>query len=30
MKCESVEMIPAADFNKAVASLRAAKGKAAA
>lgn len=30
MKCESVETIPAADFNKAVASLRAAKGKAAA
>jgi hypothetical protein len=28
MKCESIETIPAADFNKAVASLKAAKGKA--
>lgn len=27
MKCESVETIPASDFNKAVASLKAAKGK---
>ena len=30
MGCETLETIPAADFNKAVASLRAAKGKAAA
>lgn len=30
MKCESLETIPASEFNKAVASLKAAKGKAAA
>ena len=30
MKCESIESIPASEFNKAVASLKAAKGKAAA
>lgn len=29
MKCESIETIPAIDFNKAIASLKAAKGKAA-
>lgn len=29
MKCESIETIPASEFNKAVASLKAAKGKAA-
>lgn len=29
MKCESLETIPASEFNKAVASLKAAKGKAA-